>query len=43
MNISIRPLAANDLTALGGLLRATGVFEEHEIRVAEELLDAALA
>jgi ribosomal protein S18 acetylase RimI-like enzyme len=43
MNISIRPLAANDLTALGALLCATGVFEEHEIRVAEELLDAALA
>ena len=43
MNISIRPLALNDLTALKGLLRAIGVFEEHEIRVAEELLDAALA
>jgi ribosomal protein S18 acetylase RimI-like enzyme len=43
MNISIRPLAVNDLTALRDLLCATGVFEEHEIRVAEELLDAALA
>jgi ribosomal protein S18 acetylase RimI-like enzyme len=43
MNISIRPLALNDLTALRVLLRAIGVFEEHEIRVAEELLDAALA
>ena len=43
MNISIRPLALNDLTALRSLLRAIGVFEEHEIRVAEELLDAALA
>ena len=43
MNISIRPLTLNDLTALRGLLRAIGVFEEHEIRVAEELLDAALA
>ena len=43
MNISIRPLTQKDLTALRGLLRAIGVFEEHEIRVAEELLDAALA
>ena len=43
MNISIRPLAKNDLTALRGLLRAIGIFEEHETRVAEELLDAALA
>jgi ribosomal protein S18 acetylase RimI-like enzyme len=43
MNISIRPLAADDLTALRGLLRAIGVFEAHEIVVAEELLDAALA
>jgi len=43
MNITIRPLATNDLTALKELLRAIGVFEEHEIRVAEELLDAALA
>ena len=43
MNISIRPLAVNDLTTLRGLLRATGVFEDHEIRVAEELLTAALA
>jgi len=43
MNISIRPLAENDLTDLRDLLRAIGVFEEHEIRVAEELLDAAVA
>ena len=43
MNISIRPLTEKDLTALRTLLRAIGVFEEHEIRVAEELLEAALA
>jgi len=43
MNISIRPLAAGDLAALRSLLRATRVFEEHEVRVAEELLEAALA
>ena len=43
MNISIRPLKKNDLAALRDLLRAIGVFEEHERQVAEELLDAALA
>ena len=43
MNISIRPLVENDLASLRDLLRATGVFEAHERRVAEELLDAALA
>jgi ribosomal protein S18 acetylase RimI-like enzyme len=43
MNIYIRPVRSADIDGIRALLRRVSVFEPHEIRVAEEVLEAALS
>jgi ribosomal protein S18 acetylase RimI-like enzyme len=43
MDIYLRPVRPSDIDAIHALLRRVSVFEPHEIRVAEELLEEALS
>ena len=43
VSFRIRPVTPDDRNALCALVREVGVFESHEIAIADELIDAALA